>query len=122
MRFFLKVLAPDLELFQDHVDSVQVPATDGAYELLSNHASIFIALQAGALIVRQSDETERWFINGGTCHMHDNHCIITVKSVIDMDKIDKESIMTELNKNNDSIVSSEKRQLLEAQLAYKSTL
>ncbi len=122
MRFFLKILVPDNELFQDHVDSVQVPAIDGQYELLPNHAPIFIALQAGALIVRQSTETEQWFINGGTCHMQNNQCIITVKRVIDMDKIDKESIMSELNKNNDPNVSSEKRQLLEAQLAYKNTL
>lgn len=119
MRFFLKILAPDIELFQDHVDSVQIPAIDGVYELLSNHASIFIALQAGALIVRQSNEIEQWFIDGGTCHMHDNHCIITFKNVIDMDGIDKESIMSDLNKNSGSNFSNEKRQLLEAQLAYK---
>lgn len=94
MRFFLKILTPDIELFQDHVDSVQIPATDGLYELLSDHAPIFIALHAGTIIVRQSDETEHWFITGGTCHMYDNHCIITVKSVIDMDDVDQDSTTT----------------------------
>ncbi len=122
MRFFLKILAPDSELFQDHVDSVQVPAIDGLYELLSDHAPIFIALQAGALVVHQSTETELWFISGGTCHMHDNHCIITVNSVIDMENVDKESIVTDLNQNVERNFSNEKRQLLEAQLAYKNTL
>lgn len=121
MRFFLKILAPDIELFQDHVDSVQVPATDGLYELLYDHAPIFIALQAGALVVHQSAETERWFISGGTCHMHDNHCTITVNGVIDMENVDKESIITDLNKNLELNFSNEKRQLLEAQLGYIST-
>lgn len=121
MRFFLKILAPDLELFQDHADSVQVPATDGVYELLSNHAPIFIALQAGTLLVHQSNETEHWFINGGTCHMQDNTCIITVKNVIAMEKIDKESIVLDLASNLSSNFSNKKRQLLEAQLAYKNT-
>ena len=80
MRFFLKILTPDIELFQDQVDSVQIPAIDGVYELLSNHAPIFIALQAGSIVVRKSNEIEQWLIDGGTCHMLDNQCIITVKS------------------------------------------
>ena len=122
MRFFLKILAPDIELFQDHVDSVQIPAIDGVYELLYNHASIFIALQAGELVISQSTETEHWFINGGTCHMQENQCIITVNSLIDMDKINKESIVTDLADTLSSNFSTEKRQLLEAQLAYKNTL
>lgn len=83
MRFFLKILTPEIELLQGHVDSVQVPAIDGVYELLSDHAPIFIALQEGSLVVRQSDETEQWLIGGGTCHMHENICIITVKNLIE---------------------------------------
>lgn len=122
MRFFLKILAPDSELFQDHVDSVQVPAVDGLYELLSDHAPVFIELQAGGLVVRQSSETEHWFISGGTCHMLDNHCVITVKRVIDMDQVDKESIVAALNNNIKHNFLNEKRQILEAQLAYKNTL
>lgn len=122
MTFFLKVLTPDSDIFQDQVDSVQVPAVDGLYELLPEHSPIFIALQAGALTVSISEKTESWFVEGGTCHMHNNQCVITLKGIIDMTNITTESLVTALKRNVDTNFSHEARQLLEAQLAYKNTL
>jgi F0F1-type ATP synthase epsilon subunit len=122
MTFALTILTPDLEIFQDHVNSVQVPAEDGVYELLTDHSPIFIALQAGAVTVHTSIKTESWFVVGGTCHMQNNQCVITLKGIIDMNDITKESLITALKHNAGANFSSETRQLLEAQLAYKNTL
>lgn len=83
MRFSLKILTPEAILLQDQVDSVRVPAMDGAYELLPQHAPIFIALTSGELSVIQSGEVEQWSIGGGTCHMQDNLCTIMVTHVFE---------------------------------------
>ena len=82
MRFHLKILTPDAVLLQDHVDSVQVPAEDGVYTILPDHAPIFISLQAGVIAVSQAGEVERWFIDSGTCHMMNNQCTIIVQDVM----------------------------------------
>ena len=122
MTFGLSILTPDSEIFHDHVNSVQIPAVDGVYELLPDHAPIFIALQAGAVTVHTSIKTESWFIEGGTCHMKNNQCVITLKSILDMNGITTESLANALKEQLGSNFSPETRQLLEAQLAYKNTL
>lgn len=120
MRFFLKILTPEIELFQDHVDNVQVPAIDGVYEVLYNHAPIFIALHAGPIVVRQSSETEEWFIDSGTCHMENNVCTILARNEIDLDSVTLDSLVAELNSSKLAINDPIKRQYLEAQIAYLS--
>jgi F-type H+-transporting ATPase subunit epsilon len=83
MRLHLKILTLETVLLQDQVDSVSVPAIDGIYELLPNHAPIFITLGSGNLAVIQSGEIEQWFIDGGTCHMQDNQCTIMVHHILE---------------------------------------
>lgn len=122
MTFLLRILTPDSEILNDNVDSVQVAAIDGMYELLPDHAPIFIALHAGALTVHTSAKTESWFAEGGTCHFHDNKCVITLKGIIDMNKVSAESLVTALKNTLGANVSPETRQLLDAQIAYKNTL
>lgn len=43
----LVILTPDKELFQGAVTSVNVPALDGRFEVLNNHAPIVAALGEG---------------------------------------------------------------------------
>lgn len=121
MRFLLRILTPELDLFQDHVDSVQVPAVDGVYELLYDHAPVYIALQAGSIVVRQSSETEEWFINGGTCHMENNVCTLLARTIIDMDEVELDTLVSELNTARTEPLSPNQRQLLEAQIASKTS-
>ncbi len=118
MRFLLKILQPNRILFQDHVERVQVPSVDGVYELLLDHAPIFLALHAGALVVGQAGEFERWFVTGGTCYMKNNECVVLVRDTLDMDALKISELEKKLSDGNDT-VSSEQRQLLEAQIAYK---
>lgn len=119
MRFHLNILTPDASILQDHVDSVRVPAADGMYELLPNHAPIFLALRSGTITVRQSNETECWFIVSGSCHMANNKCTIVITEIIDMDEISVDTIETSIKDNVDPNFSNKKREILEAQLAYK---
>ncbi len=117
MRFFVKILTPTAELLRDYVDSVRLPAVDGMYELLPNHAPIFVALHAGDVSILQAGETERWFIERGSCYMADNQCTVMIHDVLDVSSIDKQTLIHTL-KNEGESLSSTRRQLLEAQLAY----
>lgn len=119
MRLHLEIFTPDAIILQDNVDSVQVPAIDGECTLLPNHAPIFLSLHAGSIVIQQSTETEHWFIDRGTCHMEDNKCTIMVQNVLDLEKIDAGCIVDALCCIVDPNFSDVKRQLLEAQLAYK---
>lgn len=78
MRFHLRILTPEMVVLEDNVDSVQVPALDGLYELLPNHAPIFLALASGVVRMTQAGEVETWTIQSGTCHMENNHCTLSV--------------------------------------------
>ena len=47
MSLRLKIVSPEKVEFEGLVDSVLVPGTKGAFEILNNHAPIISSLQTG---------------------------------------------------------------------------
>lgn len=73
----LEVITPDQTLYQGNVKSVQLPGTDGSFQLLENHAPIISSLKKGAIkIVDQNNSTESIQINSGVIEMLHNKVIV----------------------------------------------
>lgn len=73
----LEVITPDQTLYQGNVKSVQLPGTDGSFQLLENHAPIISSLKKGAIkIVDQNNSTELIQINSGVIEMLHNKVIV----------------------------------------------
>lgn len=62
----LEILTPERVLFTGEVTSVQLPGTDGLFEILNNHAPIISSLIPGVIKVKTVEgKTESVEITGG---------------------------------------------------------
>lgn len=69
----LEITTPDKQIFSGDVDLVQLPGSDGLFEILHNHAPMIAALGKGRAKVQTSDGKQQFFeIKGGVCEVRDN--------------------------------------------------
>ncbi len=73
----LEITSPDKQIFSGDADLVQLPGSDGLFEILHNHAPMIAALGPGKIKVQDEAGKLQFFeIKGGVCEVRDN--IITV--------------------------------------------
>ncbi len=87
---YLEIVTPEASLVKGEVTSVSVPGTDGAFQMLENHAAIVSTLGAGEVKFvgepkiaeayknkfTQKDGSWHLSINSGTVQMLDNKIIV----------------------------------------------
>jgi F-type H+-transporting ATPase subunit epsilon len=75
----LTILSPEREIFTGAVKSVKVPGTNGAFEMLENHAPIVAALARGEVrIIQANGERTTFQITGGFVEMLQNEVALLV--------------------------------------------
>ena len=73
----LEIITPEKKVFEGDVISVQLPGTDGKFEILNNHAPIISTLTKGQVrVIDSSNNTEYFEINGGVIEMQNNKVIV----------------------------------------------
>ncbi|MEE3225396.1 MAG: hypothetical protein VX253_05680 [Bacteroidota bacterium] len=87
----LEIVSPEATLYSGEATSVILPGTDGAFQLLDNHAAIVSLLEEGVVKVKGamlSDKAKKHFtackeagefvlaIKSGTVEMKDNKVIV----------------------------------------------
>ena len=55
---YLEIVTPEKKIFQGEVSSVQLPGTNGLFQVLKNHAPIISTLTTGFVKVRLADDTK----------------------------------------------------------------
>ena len=69
----LEITSPDKQIFSGDADLVQLPGSDGLFEVLNNHAPMIAALGKGKIKVQDEAGKLQFFeINGGVCEVRDN--------------------------------------------------
>ena len=69
----LEITSPDKHIFSGDVDLVQLPGSDGLFEVLHNHAPMIASLGKGKIKVQNPDGKLQFFeINGGVCEVLEN--------------------------------------------------
>ena len=69
----LEITSPDKQIFSGDADLVQLPGSDGLFEILNNHAPMIAALGKGKIKVQDEAGKLQFFeINGGVCEVRDN--------------------------------------------------
>ena len=75
----LEIITPEKKVFEGEVISVQLPGTDGKFEILNNHAPIISTLDKGQVrVIDSTNKTELFDINGGVIEMQNNKVIVLV--------------------------------------------
>jgi F-type H+-transporting ATPase subunit epsilon len=87
--FEAQILTPDGSLFDDEVEGVKVPGSQGSFEVKVNHASIISSLEIGKVRIRRSDNSEELFaVSGGFVEVNDNKLTLLAEAAESRDQID----------------------------------
>lgn len=73
----LEIVKPDENLFSgDDVKSVNLPGSDGLFEILDSHAPLIATLSEGTIKVTTASKTETFEVNGGVVEVNNNKVIV----------------------------------------------
>tara|TARA_B100000795_G_scaffold64462_1_gene43568 strand:+ start:578 stop:814 length:237 start_codon:yes stop_codon:yes gene_type:complete len=71
------IITPDAQLFSGDVLSIELPGSNGSFEILNDHAPIISTLAAGDIIVSlDNGQKESFTIHGGVIEMQNNKIIV----------------------------------------------
>jgi len=77
---FLEILTPERKLYSGDVYGVQLPGTDGLFEILENHAPLVSALAKGKLkVLKDKSNSSLYHIQGGFVEVLNNKTTVLVE-------------------------------------------
>jgi F-type H+-transporting ATPase subunit epsilon len=69
----VEIITPEKKLYSGEANLIQVPGTQGSFEILKNHAPIISTLQKGQVkIVDQNNQPVLFDIKSGVIEVHKN--------------------------------------------------
>ena len=78
----LDILTPDEKVFSGEVTSVNLPGTQGYFEVLTNHAPIISTLERGVIKIRKNNTEENIEVDGGIVEVLNNKVIVLAEALI----------------------------------------
>lgn len=73
----LEILSPQKQLYTGSIKQVDVPGSNGKFQILKNHAAIIATLTKGSIRVIDVSDTEHLIeVNGGIVEVKKNKIII----------------------------------------------
>jgi F-type H+-transporting ATPase subunit epsilon len=76
-KMYLEIITPDKKIFSGEVSLVQVPGTDGSFEILNNHAPIISTLANGKIKIVDAEKKTQFFeIKSGVVEVLKNKIIV----------------------------------------------
>jgi F-type H+-transporting ATPase subunit epsilon len=76
----LEILTPEHKVYSGKVYGIQLPGTEGSFELLENHAPLIAALGKGKMkVLKDKTSTETYEISGGFIEMLHNKASVLIE-------------------------------------------
>ncbi|MBI4367535.1 MAG: F0F1 ATP synthase subunit epsilon [Deltaproteobacteria bacterium] len=72
----LKLITPQIQLFEGEVDAVTLPGSEGEFQVLPGHTYFLTLLQTGEMSYETGHQTTRFQIGEGHAEVHDE--VVTV--------------------------------------------
>lgn len=72
----LEIITPEKRIFEGETDLVQLPGSDGLFEILNNHAPMIAALGKGRVKVGDNGNFQYFEINGGVVEVLNNKILV----------------------------------------------
>lgn len=91
----LEIVTPERKVFDDSVDAVSIPTTNGEIGVLPNHAPLISTLKPGILTISNRGASERMAIAGGFIEVSINKVSILADIAERADEIDIEAARAE---------------------------
>ncbi len=91
----LEIVTPEKRVFDETVDAVTIPTTNGEIGILPNHAPLISTLKSGILTYTNRGATERMVISGGFVEVSANKVSIMADVAERADEINAEAARAE---------------------------
>lgn len=76
----VKIIKPDSTLYEGPASLLQLPGTDGLFEILENHAPIISSLAEGRIRLQNGEEEEKVFdIKAGVVKGQKNDILVLIQ-------------------------------------------
>ncbi len=73
----IEIVTPEKTIFTGEVVLVQLPGTDGLFEILNNHAPLIAVLGKGKIKIEDENKNIQFFnINGGVVEVLKNNVLV----------------------------------------------
>ena len=72
----LKIITPERLIFEGEAELVQLPGSDGLFEILKDHAPMIASLGKGKVKIGNNDEYQYFEINGGVAEVLNNEILV----------------------------------------------
>jgi F-type H+-transporting ATPase subunit epsilon len=90
MPLLLEIVTPERLVYQDEVDSVQLPGSEGELGVLPHHAPLVSTLGAGELRLRNGGQEESFAIVGGFLQVLPDRVVVMAETADMASDIDLE--------------------------------
>ena len=90
MPFHLEIVTPEKLAYQDEVDSVQLPGSEGELGVLPHHAPLVTTLGSGELRLRKGSDEESFAIVGGFLQVLPDKVVVMAETADIASEIDLE--------------------------------
>ena len=90
MTITCEIVTQDRSVYNEEVDSINLPGIEGRMGILPNHAPLLTVLDFGEVIIRRQGEEEFFAIGGGVAEVTPTKVIILADSADHLDEIDEQ--------------------------------
>ncbi len=94
MSYQLKIITPKGSVFDEQVESLTAPGTEGSFGIYSQHALLITSLKLGVLSVKASSSEIYFSLNGGILEVDDQHNVLILSNHV-VAKKNKEKALKE---------------------------
>ena len=86
MSFNLQIISPDESVFDEEIEMVIIPGTEGDIGVLSNHMPLITSLRLGNIyIYRNKKIIKKFLVNGGILEVFENRCTLLAEDISDLE-------------------------------------
>jgi len=118
-NFNLEIISPDQTLFNSGVKQVAIPAYEGIMTILKDHISLITFLRPGFIKIDINNEILKFYVEDGTVEFFNNKLLILSSSVIQIEKLSKDSIEKMLEESKNLLQNSKIKDKEKYILSYK---
>ena len=107
--FRLSIVTPEKTFYEEEIESLVVPGTEGYLGILSHHAPLITALKPGMIEFRDADDKVRiTAVSGGFLEVSNNVATLLADAVEWADEIDVERAQAAYDREKARLVSAGK--------------
>jgi len=121
-NFNLEIISPDQTVLNSEAKQVVIPAYEGMMTILKDHISLITFLRPGFIDVEINNKDSKFYVEDGTVEFFDNKLLILSSSVIQVDKLTKDSIEKMIEESKVLLQNSEIKDKEKYILSYKINL